>query len=92
MDYKKKATILRVCSSKKGERCSCCPAYGQGDRNCCRNAMRDAATAIIELLERAEKAERERDAIKADLDFYKDGCHHLRIELESAKEGGTWND
>lgn len=50
MDYKEKATILRVCSSRKGERCSRCPAFGQGDRQCARNAMRDGATAINELL------------------------------------------
>lgn len=50
MDYQEKATILRVCSSKKGERCSRCPAFGQGSRVCMRNAMKDAASAITELL------------------------------------------
>lgn len=50
MDYKEKATILRVCSSRKGERCSRCLAFGQGDRHCARNAMKDGATAITELL------------------------------------------
>lgn len=50
MDYKEKATILRVCSSKKGERCSRCPAFGQGERYCKRNAMKDGAAAITELL------------------------------------------
>lgn len=39
MDYKEKATILRVCSSKEGERCSRCPAFGQGNRHCRNNAM-----------------------------------------------------
>ena len=57
MDYKEKTTILRVCSSKKGDRCSHCPAFGQGDRYCKNNAMRDGATAITELLARAEAAE-----------------------------------
>lgn len=42
MDIEKKVQILRACSSKKGERCSSCSAFGQGDRNCMRNAMRDA--------------------------------------------------
>ena len=74
MDYKAKATILRVCSSRKGERCSHCPAFGKGDRNCFKNAMRDGSTAITDLLARAEaaearaeKAERKRDAAVRDL-------------------------
>ena len=58
MDYKEKATILRVCSSRKGERCSRCPAFGQGGRVCIRNAMKDGATAITDLLARAEAAEK----------------------------------
>lgn len=57
MDYKEKATILRVCSSKEGERCSHYPAFGQGNRHCRRNAMRYASVAITELLARAEEAE-----------------------------------
>lgn len=57
MDYKEKATILRVCSSKNGERCSRCPAFGQGDRHCMKNAMKDGAAAITDLLARAEYAE-----------------------------------
>lgn len=64
MDYKEKATILRVCSSKKGERCSRCPAFGQGNRNCLRNAMKDGATAITDLLARAEAAEAENVALR----------------------------
>lgn len=75
MDYKEKATILRVCSSKEGERCSHCPAFGQGNRHCRRNAMRYASVAITELLARAEeaearaeKAEQERDAAIKELD------------------------
>ena len=56
MDYKEKATVLRVCSSRKGERCSHCPAFGQG-WNCMKNAMKDGANAITDLLARAEAAE-----------------------------------
>ena len=55
MDYKEKIQILRACSSKKGNRCSSCPAFGQGDRNCSRNAMKDAATALSTL--QAENAQ-----------------------------------
>ena len=64
MDYKEKATILRVCSSKKGEWCSRCPAFGQGYRNCMNNAMKDGAAAITELLTRAEAAEEEAEQLR----------------------------
>lgn len=64
MDYKEKATILRVCSSKKGERCSHCPAFGQGFRNCMKNAMKDGAAAITDLLDRAEAAEAEIEQLR----------------------------
>lgn len=57
MDYSEKATILKCCSNKKGNRCSSCPAFGQGNPNCIRNAMRDASTAIFELLDKLERAE-----------------------------------
>lgn len=54
MDYREKAMILKCCSNKKGDRCSSCPAFGQGDKNFRRNAMRDASNAIFELLEKLE--------------------------------------
>lgn len=42
--------------------------------------------------ERAEKAERERDTYKADIEFYKEGCHRLSIELDEYEKGGeAWN-
>lgn len=49
MDIEMKVQILRACSSKKGNRCSSCPAFGHGDLNCMRNAMKDAATALSTL-------------------------------------------
>lgn len=55
MDIEKKVQILRACSSKKRNRCSSCPAFGKGDRNCLWNAMRDAATALS-----AQQAENEK--------------------------------
>lgn len=55
MDIEKKVQILRACSSKKGNRCSSCPAFGKGDRNCLRNTMRDAAIALS-----AQQAENEK--------------------------------
>lgn len=57
MDYREKAMILKCCSNKKGDRCSSCPAFGQGNKNCMRNAMRDASVAIFELLDQVNKYE-----------------------------------
>lgn len=57
MNYREKAMILKCCSNKKGERCSSCPAFGQGNKNCIRNAMRDASVAIFELLDQVNKYE-----------------------------------
>lgn len=86
MDYKEKATILRVCSSRKGERCSHCPAFGQGSRVCIRNAMKDGAIAITDPLTRAEaaearaeKAERERDAAVECIEEIEDALNFKRI-------------
>lgn len=55
MDIEMKVQILRACSSKKGNRCSSCPAFGHGNRNCIRNAMKDAATALSTLKAENEK-------------------------------------
>ena len=55
MDIEMKVQILRACSSKKGNRCSSCPAFGHGNRNCIRNAMKDAATALSTLQAENEK-------------------------------------
>lgn len=103
MDYKEKATILRVCSSKEGERCSRCPAFGQGNRHCRRNAMRDASVAITDLLARAEaaearaeKAERERDEYFAHLKgrcfccVHKDGGFDCHVKCRGHRRGTAW--
>ena len=55
MDIEKKVQILIACSSKKGNRCSSCPAFGYGNRNCMKNAMRDAADAISMLKDENKK-------------------------------------
>ena len=64
MDYKEKIQILRACSSKNGKRCSSCPAFGQGDRNCNRNAMKDAAIALSMLQDENEKLRAEVERMK----------------------------
>lgn len=66
MDIEMKVQILRACSSKKGNRCSSCPAFGHGDRNCIRNAMKDAATALSTL-----QAENER--LRVEVENYRKG-------------------
>lgn len=85
MNYKEKATILRVCSNKKGERCSHCPAFGQGNRNCLRNAMRDGSVAITDLLARAEAAEAEVSELRkrlAEVEAQRDEAVHDRMMIE----------
>ena len=67
MDIEMKVQILRACSSKKGNRCSSCPAFGHGDRNCIRNAMKDAATALTALLAENKK-------LRAEVEMWKCRC------------------
>ena len=38
---------------------------------------------VRKILEELKKVERERDAYKADLEFYKEGCHRLSLELDA---------
>ena len=68
MDIGMKVQILRACSSKKGNRCSSCPAFGHGDRSCIRNAMKDAATALSTLQAENEKLRAELERVKAERD------------------------
>lgn len=46
MEHDNLIAILTACSNRKGNRCSQCPAFGKGDWQCARNAMRAAAVAI----------------------------------------------
>lgn len=84
MNYKEKATILRVCSNKKGERCSHCPAFGQGNRNCLRNAMRDGSVAITDLLARAEAAEAEVSELRKRLAEAEAACAYHKYRRGEA--------
>ena len=84
MNYKEKATILRVCSNKKGERYSHCPAFGQGNRNCLRNAMRDGSVAITDLLARAEAAEAEVSELRKRLAEAKAACAYHKYRRGEA--------
>lgn len=91
MDYKEKATILRVCSSKKGERCSLCPAFGQGDRNCKRNAMAAGAEAITRLIEEVDGLRADNIALKAAVENYQDRVVPMyKGRAESAEELIAW--
>ena len=90
MDYDEKIQILRACSSKKGERCSSCPAFGQGNRNCMRNAMKDAANAIERLQTDIARVTAERDAAVADMEalmwFSGEGCRICAHAIEVHRE------
>lgn len=89
MDIEMKVQILRACSSKKGNRCSSCPAFGHGDRNCIRNAMKDAATALSTLQAENETLRAELKS-KVDLVFQQakelDRRHLLLQEQEAELE------
>ena len=80
MDYKEKATILQACSSKKGERCSSCPAFGQGFRTCMKNAMKDGAAAIRELLV-------ENQALRNTADGFKKCAEAAEAEIGRLRNG-----
>lgn len=90
MDVKKKIQILRACSRKKGERCSSCPAFGQGSRNCMKNTMKDAADALEKLQAELEQVKAERDAAVKDMEalmwFSGEGCHICANEVIVHKE------
>ncbi len=83
MDIEKKVQILRACSSKKGERCSSCSAFGQGDRNCMRNAMRDAATALSTLQAENEKLRDEVESLKKG---HCAGCSIPAVKAEQIRD------
>ena len=74
MDIEKKVQILRACSSKKGNRCSSCPAFGKGDRNCLRNTMRDAAISLSAQQAENEKMRSELERVKRERDAAVDCC------------------
>ena len=88
MDVEKKVQILRACSSKKGNRCSSCPAFGKGDRNCLRNTMRDAATALSAQQAENEKLRAELVQAKRERDAAVNAIRTWRF-CESCKFGGT---
>lgn len=77
MDIEMKVQILRACSSKKGNRCSSCQAFGQGNRNCIRNAMKDAVTALSTLQTENEKFRDELEQVKRDRDAAIEQLHGM---------------
>ena len=90
MDIEKKIQILRACSSKKGKRCSSCPAFGQGDRNCIRNAMKDAATALSTLQAESEKLRAELEKVKTKYDEAREAiCTHC-MDVPCSGESCYW--
>lgn len=75
MDYKELSAAVKLCGSMpKIDQCRQCLYWAGGDMSKCIQRMTaDAATAITDLLSRAEAAERQRDAAIADLK-HKDNC------------------
>lgn len=97
MDYKKTAEAIKLCgSTPKVDQCKRCVYWSGGDMSECIPRMtEDAATAITDLLSRAEdaearaeKAEKCIDSIEDDLDRGNDNDwarEHIR-EYRTAKE------
>lgn len=96
MDYEKLAVAIKLCgSTPKVDKCPQCPYWASGDmNNCIPRVTADAATAITDLLARAEaaearaeKAERERDAAVELIGWiYYEACvsveHDMRQHLD----------
>ena len=72
MDYEKLAAAIKLCgSTPKVDQCLKCPYWTYGNMGeCIPHMTEDAATAITDLLARAEAAERERDSLREVLDMY----------------------
>ena len=86
MDIEKKIQILRACSSKKGNRCSSCPAFGKGDRNCLQNTMRDAATALSTLRAENEKLRAELEKVMRERDAAVDCIYQIEDDLDRGSD------
>ena len=91
MDYKAIATAVKLCGSVKGmEECKKCHYWKGPDMSKCIPRMtEDAAAAIINLLARAEKAERERDAAieRLRVDHWCDDCKHGLVSQACRNDG-----
>lgn len=86
MDIEMKVQILRACSSKKGNRCSSCPAFGHGNRNCIRNAMKDAATALSTLQAENEQLRSDLRRLQTERDTLWAANQHLLAERDADRE------
>lgn len=86
MDYKAMAAAIKLCGSTPNvEHCKECPYWDDGDMNKCIQRMTaDAATAIIDLLARAETAEARLAKAQEELDKMEQLHEDARRELGEA--------
>lgn len=70
MDYEKLAAAIKLCgSTPKVDQCPQCPYWASGDmNNCIPRVTADAATAITDLLARAEAAEARAEEVERERD------------------------
>ena len=94
MDYKELSTAVKMCgSTPKVDQCRKCQYWDEGDMSKCIPKMtEDAATAITDLLARAEAAEKERDEEKRHrihaeqhADAFMGDCESLYEKLNAAE-------
>ena len=78
MDYKEMATAIKLCgSTPKADQCKECPYWGDGDMSkCIPHMTEDAATAITDLLARAETAEARAEKAELELRRYVGGPNY----------------
>ena len=89
MDYEKLAVAIKLCgSTPKVDQCPQCPYWASGDmNNCIPRVTADAATAITDLLARAEVAEAR--CKLAEKCFDDSVLHACETQLELEKKART---
>lgn len=88
MDYKAMATAVKLCGSVKGiEECKKCHYWkGPDMAKCIPHMTDDAATAIIDLLARAETAEARLAKVQEELDKMEQLHEQVRLKLGRAMD------
>ena len=102
MDYEKLAVAIKLCgSTPKVDQCPQCPYWASGDmNNCIPRVTADAATAITDLLARAEAAEKKAteldkalfDAAKVVRTMQERTIPYYRNRTEAAEKEVEWKN
>lgn len=66
----------------KGGQRSSCPTFGQGDRQCAKNAMKDSATAITDLMKEIENLELMIEIRDSSIKRYQEAVDLYKVKYE----------